>query len=91
MAQPKKELTEQDIENLHKLYEVIGDFHREIKGRAQQDQDNLPLRNVYEDILKVTSDKLTRLSARIQRAEMAAYRKVSAQLKQAAAGTTTRP
>jgi hypothetical protein len=91
MAQPNKELTEQDIENLRKLYGVINDFHQEVKDRARQDQNNLALRNVYEDILKVTSDKLVRLSGRIQRAEMAVYRKTSAQLKQAATGTAARP
>lgn len=72
-----KALTEEDVQALKKLHETIEDFHNQIKDQAQaaNKAGDLMIRRQFEKYLKVTSQDLGNLYARIQRADMALYRR----------------
>lgn len=82
----RKALTPEDVAALKQLHDTIEEFHKQIKVQAQaaNNAGDLMIRRQFEKYLKVTSRDLGDLYARIQRADMALYRRetkaLSAQL-----------
>jgi hypothetical protein len=73
----RKALTAEDVEALKKLHDTIEKFHHQIKQQASaaNSAGDIVIRKQFEKYLKVTSRDLGDLYARIQRADMAIYRK----------------
>jgi hypothetical protein len=78
MADKKKApLTQADVEALQSLYDTLSAFHKEIKQKAQDANQNkaLALRRYFEKFLVMTSADLSSIEARIRRTDMALLRK----------------
>ena len=91
MASKKGGLTEKDVAALKSLREVLGDFHVSMKEKASEahKDGNITVRHYFEKFLAQTSKDLSALTARINRAELALYRKETKAMEQVSPGDAT--
>lgn len=78
MAGAKKGgLTKEDIEGLKGLYDVLDNFHKDIKAKAEaaNSKETLLVRSYFEKYLAKATADLSAIDARIRRGEMALFRR----------------